>query len=283
MVVLLYKSVYVDYFHWKSEKSSAWTTKTSRNSNNTFHDDDEGKPKIEVIEILPNCGLQTICSDDAFPIHIYTGKNKTDFPKLCIMGKYVMAFNRTAGGRGINIAVIEPATYTILTVKNFDTYEYNSSNLDEWLDHMVRVGDVVIFFTFDEASKKLTKKTRNLLYNMGSGKIQDLWYRCQWYMVTQKGIQGITPYEKITYSHKNNWARALDDKLCVPFQITGNPIVSDDLSNYQPTFCNTLLLSTNEYTEYCNENSEHTRNVNYSNLKNQTQGSHRTTGNRLID
>lgn len=78
-----------------------------------------------------------------------------------------MSFNRTAGGRGINIAVIEPATYTILAVKNFDTYEYNSSNLDEWLDHMVKVGDVVIFFTFDEASKKLTKKTRNILYNMG--------------------------------------------------------------------------------------------------------------------
>lgn len=78
-----------------------------------------------------------------------------------------MSFNRTAGGRGINIAVIDPATYTILAVKNFDTYEYNSSNLDEWLEHMVQVGDVVIFFTFDEASKKLTKKTRDILYNMG--------------------------------------------------------------------------------------------------------------------
>jgi len=54
--------------------------------------------------------------------------------------------------------------------------------------------------------------------NIGSGKIQDLWYRCQWFMVTQKGIQGITPYEKITYSHKNNWADVLDEKLCVPFQ-----------------------------------------------------------------
>lgn len=52
----------------------------------------------------------------------------------------------------------------------------------------------------------------------GSGKIQDLGYRCQWYMVTQKGIHGITPYEKITYSHKNNWANVLNEKLCVPFK-----------------------------------------------------------------
>lgn len=79
----------------------------------------------------------------------------------------VVSFNRTVGGRGINLAVIESSTYTIMAVKNFDTYEYNSSNLDDWLDHMVKIGDVIIFFTFDEASKKLIKSTRNMLYNMG--------------------------------------------------------------------------------------------------------------------
>lgn len=79
-----------------------------------------------------------------------------------------MSFNRTVGGRGINVAVIEPTTYTIIDVKNFDTYEYNSSNLDDWLDYVVKTGDVVIFFTFDEASKKLTKNTRTILYNMGN-------------------------------------------------------------------------------------------------------------------
>lgn len=78
-----------------------------------------------------------------------------------------MSFNRSVGGRGINVAVIEPKTYTIMAVNNFDTYEYNSSNLDVWLENMVKTGDVVIFFTFDEASKKLTKNTRNILYNMG--------------------------------------------------------------------------------------------------------------------
>lgn len=92
-------------------------------------------------------------------------------------------------------------------------------------------------------------------------------------MVTQKGIQGITPYEKITYSHNNNWANVLDEKLCVPFQskmrilsiienirlyhffffqitVTGNPIVYDDSSNHQLSFCNATF---DEYTEYCNE------------------------------
>lgn len=91
-------------------------------------------------------------------------------------------------------------------------------------------------------------------------------------MVTQKGINGITPYEKITYSHKNNWADVLDEKLCVPFKskriindhtldarlifflftVIGNPIVLDDVTNTQRTFCNTSLLWADEYAEYCN-------------------------------
>lgn len=37
MVVLLYKSVYVDYFHGKNGKSSASITKTSWNSTKTLH------------------------------------------------------------------------------------------------------------------------------------------------------------------------------------------------------------------------------------------------------
>ncbi|VVC38805.1 Hypothetical protein CINCED_3A009263 [Cinara cedri] len=256
VVILIYKSDYFHYFHSKNEKSSRLIIKTSWNYSKMLYDD-EGKPQIEVIEILPNCGLQTICSENAFPVHIYTGKNKTDFPKLCIMGKYVMSFNRTLGGRGINVAVIEPKTYTILAVNNFDTYEYNSSNLDVWLQNMFKIGHIIIFFTFDEASKKLTKNTRNMLYKMGSGKIQDLRYRCQWYLVTQMGIQGISPYEKITYSHKNNWAEVLDERLCVPFHITGSPILVDDLTNNQQSFCSNTSLWTEELSEFCNESNKH--------------------------
>lgn len=89
-----------------------------------------------------------------------------------------MSFNRTVGGRGINVAVIEPTTYTTMAVKNFDTYEYNSSNLDDWLVHMVKTGDIVIFFTFDEASKKLTKNTRKVLYNMGKYKVLHMYFLC---------------------------------------------------------------------------------------------------------
>ncbi|XP_050527553.1 uncharacterized protein LOC126897747 [Daktulosphaira vitifoliae] len=247
--VLLYKTFFTDSFYsiyHRVEPSTAITTRSSRNASEVMlGDDDDGEktPSVEVIEISPNCGLQTICPDNTFPVHVYTGRNTTDFPKLCVMGKYIVAYNRSVAGRGINVVLVEPSTYTVAALKNFDTYERSSSEMDVWLEaarSSMKSGHVAIFFTFDEASKKLTKNSRNALYEMGSGRIQDLRYRCQWYMVTQKGIRGITPYEKITYSHKNVWAEPLDDRFCVPFKIEGNAIVVDEPTDYRSSyqFCN---------------------------------------------
>lgn len=42
---------------------------------------------IEVSEILPNCGIKELCPEDSFPVHVYTGQDKDDQPKLCIRGK----------------------------------------------------------------------------------------------------------------------------------------------------------------------------------------------------
>lgn len=57
---------------------------------------------IRISEIYPNCGLKRQCPDDSFPVHIYTGQDKNDRPKLCVQGKYL-----GGGGRGLNIAVVE--------------------------------------------------------------------------------------------------------------------------------------------------------------------------------
>lgn len=45
------------------------------------------------------------------------------------------------------------------------------------------------------------------------------------------------------------------------FIVAGNPIVTDDLTNYQPTFCNTSLVWADEYSEYCNESNQFSINI----------------------
>lgn len=51
---------------------------------------------------------------------------------------------------------------------------------------------------------------------LGSGKIQDLQFRSQWYMISQKGINGFTSLEKLTFAKNDRWGDVIDERICVP-------------------------------------------------------------------
>lgn len=182
------------------------------------------RPEIKISEIYPNCGLKYQCPDNTFPVHIYTGQDKDDQPKLCIQGKYL-----GGGGRGLNIAVIENKYLQLVSMQTFDLYSHNSSSLESWLTNSLQDGDIIIAFTFDEASKELSKKAKAILYNLGSGKIQDLQFRSQWYMISQKGITGFTPLENLTHAQNERWGEAIDERMCVPKKLEPLAISPDPL------------------------------------------------------
>lgn len=52
----------------------------------------------------------------------------------------------------------------------------------------------------------------------GSGKIQDLQFRSQWYMISQKGINGFTSLEKLNFAKNDRWGEVIDERICVPRQ-----------------------------------------------------------------
>lgn len=99
-------------------------------------------------------------------------------------------------GRGINVAVIDPIFKSIRSVYNFDTYDKGSSELESLLLGL-REKDIIILLTFDEPSTKFSQVARLLLHELGSGKAQNLNFRTSWYLITQKGIDGYSPYEEI--------------------------------------------------------------------------------------
>lgn len=43
--------------------------------------------KIVVKEVVDNCGLRELCKDDEFPVHVYSGVNSNDEPKICVDGR----------------------------------------------------------------------------------------------------------------------------------------------------------------------------------------------------
>lgn len=94
------------------------------------------------------------------------------------------------GGRGLNAAIVEPTHFDVVSVRNFDTYRYDKSDeIKTWLDGLLN-NDILIIFTSDEASVNLSGTVKKMFNDLGSGKIQDLQYRSQWYMITQKGTKG---------------------------------------------------------------------------------------------
>ncbi len=78
--------------------------------------------KIAVGTSIKNCGLTDMCKDDEFAVHVYTGKDNNDEPKICVDGRYVIARGINDAGRGLNIVVVSNGKDVIRT-GHFDTWQ----------------------------------------------------------------------------------------------------------------------------------------------------------------
>jgi hypothetical protein len=108
--------------------------------------------KIVVGSSIKNCGLPDTCKDNEFAVHVYTGKDNNDEPKICVDGKYVIAKGINDAGRGLNIVVVSNGKEIIRT-GHFDTWEEDSTNLEIFLENLEE-NVIIIVVTFDEASTK---------------------------------------------------------------------------------------------------------------------------------
>ena len=84
----------------------------------------DAKPGVGAL--IKNCGLPERCKDNEFAVHVYTGKDNNDEPKICVDGKYVMAKGINDAGRGINIVVVSNGKEVIRT-GHFDTWQEGPS------------------------------------------------------------------------------------------------------------------------------------------------------------
>ncbi|KAK6633881.1 hypothetical protein RUM44_004488 [Polyplax serrata] len=209
---------------------------------------------IQVFDTEPNCGLRQECPANSFSIFLSTGLPLVSKPSLCINGKHLMKPLVNGDGRGINAAVMESKYFQVLSFRNFDTYLSNkSSEILNWLDG-ISDGDIVVMFTHDEAASKLDGETKSLINELGSGKIQNLQYRSQWYMISQKGTKGFTVYEKITYSKRKTWGDKIEFRGCVPRNIPKKITTADEPlkeNRKKAQFCKEK--QDDKYKGFCNE------------------------------
>ncbi|XP_054163875.1 protein O-linked-mannose beta-1,2-N-acetylglucosaminyltransferase 1-like, partial [Oppia nitens] len=208
---------------------------------------------IKIGDKVPNCGLPLSCDSNHFAVHLFTGKDNQIFPKLCIDGQYLLDKGVNGCGRGINLVVIDNITRSILRVSNFDTYEKTSQPLETLL-LTLRVGDIIIMISFDESTAKLSKVARLLMHQLGSNWAQNLIYRSSWYIITQKGINGYTPYENLNLPNTGGWADSHEIKLCVPLQINGIAVQPDPILNRNPKRLKFCSKYSQEFPLFCEGN-----------------------------
>ena len=78
--------------------------------------------KIAVGTSVRNCGLPEPCAENEFAVHVYTGKDNNDEPKICVDGRYVIAKGINDAGRGLNIVIVSNGKEVIRT-GHFDTWQ----------------------------------------------------------------------------------------------------------------------------------------------------------------
>lgn len=208
-----------------------------------------GIGSMEVGDIEPNCGLDEVCPDHHFPVHVYSGKTKDDRPRVCVSGKYIIEKDVNNGGRGLNLVVVDPKQMKAIIAKRFDTYAGDSSHLEAFLSQEVLEGDILVAVTFDEASRNLSPAAKNLFAALGSSQIQNLQFRGQWFMITKKGMKGFSPFEDLKASKGGLWS-PIDETFCVPRQLHGQSIKPDPPVDQNPDrlrFCATHP----QITDFC--------------------------------
>ena len=129
--------------------------------------------KIAIGSSVRNCGLENMCQENEFAVHVYTGKDNNDEPKICVDGKYIISKGINDAGRGLNIVVVSNGKEVIRT-GHFDTWLQgnvkkktqsmmneclyvmlilDSTNLEIFLETLEE-NVIIIAVTFDEASSK---------------------------------------------------------------------------------------------------------------------------------
>ncbi|CAF3425490.1 unnamed protein product [Rotaria socialis] len=207
--------------------------------------------KIAIGTSIKNCGLLETCKENEFAVHIYTGKDKNDEPKICVDGKYVMAKGINDAGRGINIVVVSNGKEVIRT-GHFDTWQEDSTNLEIFLENLEE-NVILIAVTFDEASTNLRNFTRTVLQGIGSQKIGSLFFRDSWALIHHFKTSINFNYEEISHAGSApGYASPIDKRLCVPQTLKGIKIRPDPLpfrNDKRRDFCSRY----DGYGDFCSD------------------------------
>lgn len=158
------------------------------------------------------CGIHETCPAGRHRFYVKSGYQSHVPPRICFDGVDYIGKGKVSG-RGVNIVVINEVTLTVEEVNTFDTYT-NGEEFHDYLTNNITDFRIILFATFDDATKALMKESRKLLNHFGSTKINVLQFRDALVFVGQKGLTQGSAIEK--YGR-----RYLNRDFAEPAEVTG--------------------------------------------------------------
>uniref|UniRef100_UPI00358F910A protein FAM3D-like isoform X1 n=1 Tax=Myxine glutinosa TaxID=7769 RepID=UPI00358F910A len=181
-------------------------------------DEDENMPAPELG--LTVCNPQMPCPDKHFPFTVVSGAANVMGPTLCFNNHVIMSQALNNVENGLNIALIDGYTGTLLSAKSFNVVLGDVYELIRFM-HATPDGTIVLIATFDDAATRLNTKARSMLKDLGSVHVTSLAEKDSWAFVGAKGIEGYSPFEEILKNDpKTNrydgWPEMVKLEGCIP-------------------------------------------------------------------
>ncbi|XP_036896702.1 protein FAM3D isoform X2 [Sturnira hondurensis] len=191
-------------FSWKTIRMPRWLGSVSKKSRVVRNKCDIGKP----------------CPNNFFAFKILSGAANVVGPSVCFEDHMIMSPVKDNVGRGLNIALVNGSTGTVLRHGFFDMYSGDPTLLVTFLKEITKEM-LVLVASYDDPGTKMTDELRGLFSNLGSSYAKQLGFRDSWVFLGAKDIRSNSPFEQFIKNNPNTnkyegWPEMLQLEGCVP-------------------------------------------------------------------
>ncbi|XP_045688211.1 protein FAM3D isoform X1 [Phyllostomus hastatus] len=166
------------------------------------------------------CDLSKPCPNNFFAFKILSGAANVVGPSMCFEGHMIMSPVKDNVGRGLNIALVNGSTGTVLRQSFFDMYSGDPMLLVKFLKEITE-DMLVLVASYDDPGTKMNDELRALFSNLGSSYAKQLGFRDSWVFLGAKDIKSNSPFEQFLKNDPNTnkyegWPELLELEGCVP-------------------------------------------------------------------
>ncbi|XP_076984960.1 protein FAM3D isoform X2 [Tamandua tetradactyla] len=179
-----------------------------------------GSSTKETRAVQTKCSISKPCPANFFAFKICSGAANVVGPSMCFEDHVIMSPVKNNVGRGLNIALVNASSGTVLRHSSFDMYSGDVNLLVKFLKE-IPGSTLVLVASYDDPGTRMNAESRMLFSNLGSSYAVQLGFRDSWVFLGARDLKSKSPFEQFL---KNNpgtnkyegWPELLELEGCVP-------------------------------------------------------------------